>query len=296
MGLQIGEVNRTHVVAIAVLVAGGGAYGWWSYLYTPAVTARTAAVVQRDAAQAQLKGNQDKLEQAKTAVENTPVRDDRRSIAETMVSKLAIPHETNDISALNQVEEFALRAGIKVISGDISAEKAGNAAKDSTATQQTAAKPIVIDGYGTYRELAVFTKSLQDTAYIYKGQVYVRTRLMAVTALTIDDGAELRKKAEAEVGTAPTTTGEKAPRLNAGEVHFAITIEYYSDPEKAGGGAAAVASTTPATGAAAGTPGTPGAAAGSPAAANPATGATSTPTSPTPSTTTAAGGAPSGTA
>lgn len=258
MPIEVGEFNPKLFLLLGVVALVAGGWFWWGSAYQPARDKRDAAMQTNTTTQAQLEKVESELANLRKGDDKDAVDNDRW-LALVQKSSLAIPRVEAPLSALQQIEEMARQAGLDAEAQLEPVEAAGS---EDRSVPGLVTRTVTVSGVGTFSELAMFTRKVQDTAYTYKGKLYVRTRLMAVTGMVIDDASN-----------AVTPSGDGANvEVPKGHVHFKVVIEFYAAAARNRSATAASpaatsngseAGSTSGSQAATGQPGTAGAATGS---------------------------------
>lgn len=228
--MNLGEVNKGAVILIVVLLLGAGGYLWWSQMYKPAVAARTAAQGQETAAQGELAAAKSKLAAAQKAIDDAKAENGKPddSVARVQLARKAIPSKRLIDDAAIVLTDLADRSGIRT-SFDSGGDEA-SAAVAPTGSSLNGATPIDLEfkAAGTYQEMMLFMRLVEDTVVEEDGKLYARDRLFNVVALKIGEDEE---SDGGSGGFAADGLGqEDANEISArpGEVLFTVTVRMYT--------------------------------------------------------------------
>ena len=266
MKLELGEINGKMIALLAVLVVGGLGYGWWQYLYQPAVAARVTAKQARDAAQQALAAEQKKLEDATNLSASSDSKsDDHEAIGRIQIAKTAIPRgDETLLPAIQQIERLVRKSGVKATISDVSKGTDNGAAAGSGSGTSTSAS-IDISGHASPGMLLGLIRAVNDTGRVYRGKIYVSDRLLAITKISITKGDAATSSTSTSSTTSTSTDTPTSETIPADHVSFTMTIVFYMEPVAsdasagAGGASATGAATDPAAAGATGAAGTSGA-------------------------------------
>jgi hypothetical protein len=292
--LEIGEVNKTALLIIGLMILGGLGYAFYSMAYKPATNDRALAQGEFATAEAAQTDAQAKLDQAKDARERKEAGLDKTAVGKIMAKRNAVPKDPAIEEVMLEVNRLALKSGVDVTKIE-PGETGGNAGPVSVTTAGgTLTTDITIEGHARYSSLMMFARRMQDLVSVRRGKVYVRGRLISIVDMSI-------------ITPDTQTFGTEAMPEGHQQVTMIIRVWSETDGQQATGGAAptGTATTTDPNAAANGatTPTGPGGASDTAGATNstgttsttPTTG-TNTTTNPTSSTTNAApAGTPAGT-
>jgi hypothetical protein len=275
------ENNRTALGLMSVLMVVVLGFGWWQFLYKPASTEHSAAVLANQTAQSALSQAQSNLQKAQQEVDAAKRENGGKfdtSIAKVQVAREAVPNKARIDDALLVLAKLANRSGIRT---NWNLESAGDAASTASAgtVGDATAMEVNVDAVGKWSQLKTFISLVESSASSERGQLHVRGRLFNV--VKIHAGSADSQSSAAADGQSAT---DDTLQLKAGEYHYKITIAMYTSNFGAAAGATGAGATSGAGGA---TTTDPNAAAGVGAAGTtPSTSATTTPGSSTTSGTT----------
>jgi hypothetical protein len=293
----MGEINKGAIALIVLLLFGAGGYLWYSMMYTPAVEEKTTALAAQQQAQSTLQAAQSKLAAAQQEVEESKKAAGKpdTSVAEVQVARKAVPNERLIDDAAIVLMDIADRSGIRT---SFSASSDPQASSSNAAPGPQGSTPIdlTFKAAGTYDEMMLFMRLVEDTVVSKDGKLYASDRLFNVVRLELNAADAANEPANAGFGTSGQSSDVEELVARKGELIFTVVVRMYSSttkdaqsvgastPDPASG---ATAGTDPATGQpAAGATGTTGA---------PTTGTTGAPTTGTTGTPSSTTGTPSGT-
>lgn len=283
MKLEVGEISGKMIAVLIVLVVGGLGYGWWQYMYTPAIAARETATQERDAAQQSLAADQKKLQDANSlSASDSSHSDDHKAIGRIQIAKTAIPRGNETLlPAMQQIERLVRKSGVDATISD--ATSGGDAAAAGGSGTSSSAS-VTLSGHASYGMLLGLIRAINDTGRVYRGKVYVSDRLLAITDISVNAGDSATAAAASSSSGTSTSDTSATASVPAGHVSFTMTVVFYMETVGSSTGAAAGAATNPAGAAAASGAATPttGGAPATSGASTPTSGtATSSPTAPT---------------
>ncbi len=272
--MNVGEINKGAIVLIVVLLLGAGGYLWYSQMYTPAVEARTAAEATETAAQGELAAAKSKLAAAQKAIEDAKAENGKPddSVARVQLARKAVPPKKLIDDAMIVLDDLAGRSGIRTAfsSGE---EDAASAPAGGSNLQGATPIDLKFKAAGTYQEMMLFMRLVEDTVVEEDGTLYARDRLFNVVKLQIGEEDE-EESGSSGFGADGLEEEADANEIVAGEgeVLFTVTVRMYtSSTENAANVGATDPASQPTDGSAAGTGGAAGT--GAPAdGSTPATG------------------------
>lgn len=296
----MGEINKGAIALIVVLLFGAGGYLWYSMMYTPAVAEKTTALAAQQQAQSTLQAAQSKLAAAQQEVEESKKEAGKpdTSVAEVQVARKAVPNERLIDDAAIVLMDIADRSGIRT---SFSASSDPQASSSNAAPGPQGSTPIdlTFKAAGTYDEMMLFMRLVEDTVVSKDGKLYASDRLFNVVRLELNAADAANEPANAGFGTSGQSSDIEELVARKGELIFTVVVRMYSSttkdaqsvgastPDPAAGATAGTdpATSQPAAGATGAPAGTTGGTTGTPATGS--TGTTGTPSSTT--------GTPSGT-
>jgi hypothetical protein len=285
MGLEVGTINPKVFLLLGVIAVGAGGYMWYTKMYQPAVADKTTAQAARDSAQQTLTADQTKLKTMQDTNHRNaqPHSDDRLEGAKIQALFVAVPRDANEIEPMMQIEQLAKKSGVSLQPITIGSPSGGSSVPTPEGASTSGptglqAQTLDVTGFASYDELALFTRSIQNTVFTFNGQLYVHTRLLGIPNIKMDDGANASNSGgDAGDGAGNFSAGGytgTGPTVPKGKIHFDMTVDFFSAPAApsapSSGDASAAGSTST----------TPGAAGGAttPAGGTPGTTGTTTPT------------------
>ena len=232
--MSLGEINKGAVALILVLLLGAGGYLWYSQMYTPAVAAKTAAMASEKTAQDGLAAAKSKLAEAQKAIEDSKkansAPDD--SVARVQLARKAVPPEKLIDDAAIVLMDLARRADVRT-----SFKSGGDGAEAAIAAEGgdlNGATPVDLqfEAAGTYAEMMLFMRLVEDTVAAEDGKLYARDRLFNVVRLEIGGDEE---DSGTSGGSSFSADGlsEEEPDANTlvarpGEILFTVTVRMYT--------------------------------------------------------------------
>ncbi len=230
--MNIGDLNKGAVALILVLLLGAGGYLWYSQMYTPAVAAKTAAVATEKTAQDGLNEAKSRLAAAQKAIEDAKkansAPDD--SVARVQLARKAVPPAKLIDDAAIVLMDIARRADVRTSfkseggNGDSAVIEGGGSLNGATPVD------LQFEAAGTYTEMMLFMRLVEDTVSEEDGKLYARDRLFNVVKLQIGGDSEDSDASGGGFSSDGLQAEEDANELVArpGEILFTVTVRMYT--------------------------------------------------------------------
>lgn len=229
--MNIGELNKGAIALILLLLLGAGGYLWYSQMYTPAVAAKTAAQTSEKTAQDALNEAKSKLAAAQQAIDEAKkansAPDD--SVARVQLARKAVPPNKLIDDAAIVLMDLARRSDVRT------SFKAGGDGADAAVAEGgslNGATPVDLqfEAAGTYAEMMLFMRLVEDTVVAEGGKLYARDRLFNVVKLEIGGDEEDSAGGSSGFASGGVDVEEDANELvpRPGEILFTVTVRMYT--------------------------------------------------------------------
>lgn len=229
--MSMGEINKGAIALILALLVGAAGYLWYSQLYTPAVTKKTAAATTEKTAQDGLAAAKTKLASAQKAIEDSKkansAPDD--SVARVQLARKAVPPAKLIDDAAIVLMDLARRADVRTSFSSGGDEAEGIIAETGSLSGATPVD-LRFEAAGTYDEMMLFMRLVEDTVVEKDGKLYARDRLFNVVKLEIGGDEEESQSSTSGFASDGLQKEVDANELVArpGEILFTVTVRMYT--------------------------------------------------------------------
>jgi hypothetical protein len=278
--MNLGEINKGAVVLIVALLFGAAGYLWYSMLYKPAVSSKTAAITAATAAEASLASAKQQLAAAQQAIDDakkeTSKLDD--SVARLAKARSAIPSDKLIDDAAIAHMEYAERSGVQTgyTAGGDGSDISASSAPGASSLDGAVPIDLEFEAAGTYSEMMHFMQLVESSVEEKDDKLFTRGRLFNVVKLEIGSEGEDTNSGGGFTADGAPEPNDKGFILGPNDIEFTVTVRMYTTSTS---NAETVGTSTPDPAASATDPGAStgtGATATDPAATGGTGGATST--------------------
>ncbi len=230
--MSIGEINKGAIALILVMLLGAGGYLWHTQMYKPAVELKTAAAVEEQTAQDGLATAKSKLAAAQQAIEEAKKQDAKPdpSVAQLQLATKAVPRKKLIDDAAIVLMDLARRADVRTSFKSSGNDAATSAPEPSGNLNGAIPIDLQFKAAGSYAEMMLFMRLVEDTVVEEDGKLYARDRLFNVVKLQI--GGD-NKEDSLPSGFSGEDNGDNTKDANElvarpGEILFTVTVRMYT--------------------------------------------------------------------